>query len=85
MHILYEVTLFMLSLSLSLLGHTERLKFTPTPRSLQCQELDKEGSLQCSAKGRLPPTVRWTKAGVYLQVEERDKIFCVVIALQGPL
>ncbi|MCJ8737770.1 hypothetical protein PDJAM_G00027900 [Pangasius djambal] len=40
----------------------ERLKFTPTPRSLQCQELDKEGSLQCSAKGRLPPTIRWTKA-----------------------
>ncbi|KAF7703006.1 hypothetical protein HF521_022013 [Silurus meridionalis] len=40
----------------------ERLKFTPTPRSLQCQELDKEGSMQCSAKGRLPPTIRWTKA-----------------------
>ncbi|KAF4083268.1 hypothetical protein AMELA_G00138020 [Ameiurus melas] len=40
----------------------ERLKFTPTPRSLQCQELDKEGSLQCSAKGRLPPTIRWKKA-----------------------
>ncbi|XP_062868727.1 inactive tyrosine-protein kinase 7a [Trichomycterus rosablanca] len=40
----------------------ERLKFTPTPQSLQCLELDKEGSLQCSAKGRLPPTIRWTKA-----------------------
>ncbi|XP_060797480.1 inactive tyrosine-protein kinase 7a isoform X1 [Neoarius graeffei] len=39
----------------------ERLKFTPTPRSLQCQELDKEGSLQCSAKGRLPPTILWRK------------------------
>ncbi|XP_017539264.2 LOW QUALITY PROTEIN: inactive tyrosine-protein kinase 7a [Pygocentrus nattereri] len=40
----------------------ERLKFTPTPQSLQCLELDKEGNLQCSAKGRLPPTIRWSKA-----------------------
>ncbi|XP_076879455.1 inactive tyrosine-protein kinase 7a isoform X2 [Brachyhypopomus gauderio] len=41
----------------------ERLKFTPTPQSWQCVELEKEGSLHCSAKGRLPPTIRWTKAG----------------------
>ncbi|XP_066504287.1 inactive tyrosine-protein kinase 7a [Hoplias malabaricus] len=41
----------------------ERLKFTPTPQSLQCLELDKEGSLQCSAKGRQTPTIRWSKAG----------------------
>lgn len=40
----------------------ERLKFTPTPQSLQCLELEKEGSLHCSAKGRLPPVIRWTKA-----------------------
>ncbi|KAG9266422.1 inactive tyrosine-protein kinase 7a [Astyanax mexicanus] len=39
----------------------ERLKFTPTPQSLQCLELDKEGSLQCSAKGRVTPTIHWSK------------------------
>ncbi|KAM4599675.1 inactive tyrosine-protein kinase 7 [Fundulus diaphanus] len=40
----------------------ERLKFTPTPQPSQCLELDKEITIQCSAKGREPPTIRWTKA-----------------------
>ncbi|XP_035982500.1 inactive tyrosine-protein kinase 7a [Fundulus heteroclitus] len=40
----------------------ERLKFTPTPQQSQCLELDKEITIQCSAKGREPPTIRWTKA-----------------------
>uniref|UniRef100_A0AAY4DME1 Inactive tyrosine-protein kinase 7 n=1 Tax=Denticeps clupeoides TaxID=299321 RepID=A0AAY4DME1_9TELE len=39
----------------------ERLKFTPTPQSFQCLELDEESSVQCSAKGRETPTVLWTK------------------------
>ncbi|XP_023182787.1 inactive tyrosine-protein kinase 7 [Xiphophorus maculatus] len=40
----------------------ERLKFTPTPQQSQCLELDKEITIQCSAKGRESPTIRWTKA-----------------------
>uniref|UniRef100_A0A3Q0R4U7 Inactive tyrosine-protein kinase 7 n=1 Tax=Amphilophus citrinellus TaxID=61819 RepID=A0A3Q0R4U7_AMPCI len=40
----------------------EKLKFTPTPQPSQCLELDKEITIQCSAKGREPPTIRWTKA-----------------------
>ncbi|KAM4591024.1 inactive tyrosine-protein kinase 7 isoform 1-T2 [Odontesthes bonariensis] len=40
----------------------EKLKFTPTPQSSQCLELDKEITIQCSAKGREIPTIRWTKA-----------------------
>ncbi|XP_031419860.1 inactive tyrosine-protein kinase 7a isoform X2 [Clupea harengus] len=40
----------------------ERLKFTPTPQSTQCLELDKEGSLQCSARGQETPTVQWIKS-----------------------
>lgn len=43
---------------------SEKLKFTPTPQPAQCLELDKEITIQCSAKGREPPTIRWTKAGV---------------------
>ncbi|XP_055073615.2 inactive tyrosine-protein kinase 7a [Misgurnus anguillicaudatus] len=39
----------------------ERLKFTPTPQPYQCVELDKEGHLQCSAKGRQTPTIRWIR------------------------
>uniref|UniRef100_A0A8C1T3G8 Inactive tyrosine-protein kinase 7 n=1 Tax=Cyprinus carpio TaxID=7962 RepID=A0A8C1T3G8_CYPCA len=39
----------------------ERLKFTPTPQAYQCLELNKEGHLQCSAKGRQTPTVRWIR------------------------
>lgn len=42
----------------------EKLKFTPTPQPAQCLELDKEITIQCSAKGREAPTIRWTKAGV---------------------
>lgn len=41
----------------------EKLKFTPTPQPSQCLELDKEGTVPCSAKGREIPTVQWTKAG----------------------
>ncbi|XP_058880890.1 inactive tyrosine-protein kinase 7 [Acipenser ruthenus] len=40
----------------------ERLKFTPPPQPLQCMELDKETSVQCSATGREKPTVQWIKA-----------------------
>lgn len=40
----------------------EKLKFTPTPQPAQCLELDNEITIQCSAKGREPPSVRWTKA-----------------------
>ncbi|KAM3863016.1 inactive tyrosine-protein kinase 7 [Diretmus argenteus] len=40
----------------------EKLKFTPTPQSAQCLELDKEIIIQCSATGRETPTIRWTKA-----------------------
>uniref|UniRef100_A0A673KUJ3 Inactive tyrosine-protein kinase 7-like n=1 Tax=Sinocyclocheilus rhinocerous TaxID=307959 RepID=A0A673KUJ3_9TELE len=32
---------------------SERLKFTPTPQAYQCLELNKEGHLQCSAKGQV--------------------------------
>uniref|UniRef100_A0AAX7T482 Protein tyrosine kinase 7 (inactive) n=1 Tax=Astatotilapia calliptera TaxID=8154 RepID=A0AAX7T482_ASTCA len=39
----------------------EKLKFTPTPQPSQCLELDKEIPIQCSAKGREPPTIRWSK------------------------
>ncbi|XP_016425134.1 inactive tyrosine-protein kinase 7-like [Sinocyclocheilus rhinocerous] len=39
----------------------ERLKFTPTPQAYQCLELNKEGHLQCSAKGRQIPTIRWIR------------------------
>ncbi|KAI1896945.1 hypothetical protein AGOR_G00100110 [Albula goreensis] len=39
----------------------EKLKFTPTPQPVQCLELDKDISVQCSAKGRPPPAVRWAK------------------------
>ncbi|KAA0712546.1 Inactive tyrosine-protein kinase 7 [Triplophysa tibetana] len=39
----------------------ERLKFTPTPQSSQCLELNKEGFLQCSAKGRPTPSIRWIR------------------------
>ncbi|XP_060943606.1 inactive tyrosine-protein kinase 7-like isoform X1 [Limanda limanda] len=40
----------------------EKLKFTPTPQPSQCLELDNVISIQCSAKGREIPTIRWTKA-----------------------
>ncbi|XP_060782200.1 inactive tyrosine-protein kinase 7 isoform X2 [Neoarius graeffei] len=40
----------------------EKLKFTPAPQSPQCLQLDKEASVQCSATGREPPTIHWTKA-----------------------
>uniref|UniRef100_A0A1A7WXT3 Inactive tyrosine-protein kinase 7 n=1 Tax=Iconisemion striatum TaxID=60296 RepID=A0A1A7WXT3_9TELE len=40
----------------------EKLKFTPTPQPSQCLELDEEITIQCSAKGRESPTIRWTKA-----------------------
>lgn len=40
----------------------EKLKFTPTPQPSQCLELDNEITIQCSAKGRETPTIRWTKA-----------------------
>ncbi|XP_060896642.1 inactive tyrosine-protein kinase 7 [Labrus mixtus] len=40
----------------------EKLKFTPTPQPSQCLELDNEITIQCSAKGREPPTIRWTTA-----------------------
>ncbi|KAM9344883.1 inactive tyrosine-protein kinase 7 [Symphorus nematophorus] len=40
----------------------EKLKFTPTPPPAQCLELDNEITIQCSAKGRETPTIRWTKA-----------------------
>uniref|UniRef100_A0A8C5FJS0 Protein tyrosine kinase 7 (inactive) n=1 Tax=Gadus morhua TaxID=8049 RepID=A0A8C5FJS0_GADMO len=40
----------------------EKLKFTPTPQTAQCLELDKEVVIQCSATGRSNPTIRWTKA-----------------------
>ncbi|KAL4612862.1 inactive tyrosine-protein kinase 7-like [Arapaima gigas] len=40
----------------------EKLKFTPIPQPLQCLELDKELSVQCSAKGREAPTIHWTKS-----------------------
>nr|XP_015218709.1 PREDICTED: inactive tyrosine-protein kinase 7 [Lepisosteus oculatus] len=40
----------------------EKLKFTPPPQPVQCMELDKEISVQCSAKGREPPTIQWIKA-----------------------
>uniref|UniRef100_A0A671WYA4 Inactive tyrosine-protein kinase 7 n=1 Tax=Sparus aurata TaxID=8175 RepID=A0A671WYA4_SPAAU len=40
----------------------EKLKFTPNPQPVQCLELDNEITIQCSAKGRESPTVRWTKA-----------------------
>lgn len=40
----------------------EKLKFTPTPQPAQCLELDKQITIQCSAKGREIPTIRWTKA-----------------------
>ncbi|XP_051978070.1 inactive tyrosine-protein kinase 7-like [Xyrauchen texanus] len=39
----------------------ERLKFTPTPQAYQCLELNKEGNLQCSAKGRPTPTISWIR------------------------
>lgn len=44
---------------------TEKLKFTPTPQPAQCLELDNQIIIQCSAKGRESPTIRWTKAGVH--------------------
>uniref|UniRef100_A0A7N6BEG3 Protein tyrosine kinase 7 (inactive) n=1 Tax=Anabas testudineus TaxID=64144 RepID=A0A7N6BEG3_ANATE len=53
----------------------EKLKFTPTPQPSQCLELDKEITIQCSAKGRETPTIRWTQAdGRELQphVEQRN-------------
>lgn len=43
---------------------SEKLKFTPTPQPAQCLELNKEVNIQCSAKGKETPTIRWTKAGV---------------------
>lgn len=43
---------------------SEKLKFTPTPQPAQCLELDNDITIQCSAKGRENPTIRWTKAGV---------------------
>ncbi|KAG7230076.1 hypothetical protein INR49_009796 [Caranx melampygus] len=42
--------------------YDEKLKFTPTPQPSQCLELDNEITIQCSAKGREIPTIRWTKA-----------------------
>lgn len=43
---------------------SEKLKFTPTPQPAQCLELDKEITIQCSAKGRETPIIRWVKAGL---------------------
>ncbi|XP_077469831.1 inactive tyrosine-protein kinase 7 isoform X2 [Stigmatopora argus] len=40
----------------------EKLKFTPTPQPSQCLELDNDITIQCSAKGREIPTIRWSKA-----------------------
>ncbi|KAM7409061.1 hypothetical protein PAMA_002664 [Pampus argenteus] len=40
----------------------EKLKFTPTPQPAQCLELDNQITIQCSAKGRESPTIRWIKA-----------------------
>ncbi|KAG5266528.1 hypothetical protein AALO_G00233120 [Alosa alosa] len=40
----------------------EKLKFTPAPQAIQCLELDKEISVQCSATGEDVPSVLWTKA-----------------------
>ncbi|KAM3930662.1 inactive tyrosine-protein kinase 7 [Leptodactylus fuscus] len=40
----------------------ENLKFTPTPQSQQCMELDKEATVHCSATGREKPTMQWLKA-----------------------
>uniref|UniRef100_A0A8C8DW87 Protein tyrosine kinase 7 (inactive) n=1 Tax=Oryzias sinensis TaxID=183150 RepID=A0A8C8DW87_9TELE len=54
---------------------TQKLKFTPTPQPSQCLELDKEITIQCSATGMEPPTIRWTKAdgGELLpHVEQKD-------------
>ncbi|XP_038594038.1 inactive tyrosine-protein kinase 7, partial [Micropterus salmoides] len=39
----------------------EKLKFTPTPQPAQCLELDNKITIQCSAKGRQIPTIRWMK------------------------
>lgn len=44
---------------------SEKLKFTPTPQPAQCLELDNQIFIQCSAKGRESPTIRWTKAGTH--------------------
>ncbi|XP_023654293.1 inactive tyrosine-protein kinase 7-like [Paramormyrops kingsleyae] len=38
----------------------EKLKFTPTPQPLQCLELGKALTVQCSAKGREKPIIHWT-------------------------
>ncbi|XP_056136239.1 inactive tyrosine-protein kinase 7a [Lampris incognitus] len=40
----------------------EKLKFTPTPQPSQCLELDKEAVVQCSATGRLTPSIHWSRA-----------------------
>ncbi|KAL2082820.1 hypothetical protein ACEWY4_020593 [Coilia grayii] len=40
----------------------ERLKFTPTPQAIQCLQLDKEVSVQCSATGEESPSILWTRA-----------------------
>jgi len=54
----------------------ERLKFTPTPQPSQCLELDKEITIQCSAKGRESPTIRWTTAGMHVAGSQKsDKDF----------
>lgn len=53
----------------------EKLKFTPTPQPAQCLELDNEITIQCSAKGRESPTIRWTKADggeLPARVEQRN-------------
>uniref|UniRef100_A0A673KQV2 Inactive tyrosine-protein kinase 7-like n=1 Tax=Sinocyclocheilus rhinocerous TaxID=307959 RepID=A0A673KQV2_9TELE len=47
----------------------ERLKFTPTPQAYQCLELNKEGHLQCSAKGRQIPTIRWIRTGLAEKID----------------
>uniref|UniRef100_A0A673KYS2 Inactive tyrosine-protein kinase 7-like n=1 Tax=Sinocyclocheilus rhinocerous TaxID=307959 RepID=A0A673KYS2_9TELE len=48
---------------------SERLKFTPTPQAYQCLELNKEGHLQCSAKGRQIPTIRWIRTGLAEKID----------------
>ncbi|XP_032811886.2 inactive tyrosine-protein kinase 7 isoform X1 [Petromyzon marinus] len=39
------------------------LKFTPTPQLHQCLELGKSSSVHCSATGREPPVITWSRQG----------------------
>ncbi len=57
---------------------SERLKFTPTPQAYQCLELNKEGHLQCSAKGRQTPTIRWIRTGL----AEKTDYYCELLRVK---